>query len=167
MKVVVDIIGVEQSVNFTTMQTQQVVTMNILGTEVRVPITEAQLENLTTAAVNERTAPAGTWDETREVSLEAPDDRTSTPVPVREFSQTPDYGGVMQGLTDEAVEAPPTELEGFFDESEEAKAAKLRAKKPQRRTVPRDEAGNPVTPQYAAAPMLRQQESDDDGFHQG
>jgi hypothetical protein len=55
-----------------------------------------------------------------------------------------------------------------FFEDDAAKAEQLRQRKPQRRTVPRDEAGNPIAEQRALPRVSGfTPEGDDDGFFQG
>lgn len=177
MKIEADVLGVEQAMDFNTLTTSQFVVLDILGSRLRVPITEDQLEALTRSAAQVQGAmqPETTFDDTRESAGVPPAsaDLVSEPIPEREHSLE-NYGGVMAELTEQPVEpeidaAPGGILDGFFDESEEEKARKLRARKPQRRTVPRDEAGNPVVEQRTlpAVPGFESPVSDDDGFAQG
>lgn len=182
MKVEVDILGVEQAVDFKTMETAQFAVLDIFGVTLRVPVTEEQMEALTKQVIGRRAAPVQ-WEETRDRSEHLEKDLVSEEIPEREHSMSSSdngYGGVMAGLTDEAVVEPDPDapasgiLEGFFDESEEEKARKLRARKPQRRTVPRDDAGNPVVEQVAfpsPQPLPTMSGfgalSDDDGIQQG
>lgn len=178
MKVEADILGVEQAVDFHTMETHQFVVLDIFGTRLRVPITEEQMEALTKQVVGRRVAPVQ-WEDTRERSEHIDQGMVSEEIPEREHSMPAEanYGGIMAGLTDEAVveqdpDAPPGGiLDGFFDESEEEKARKLRSRKPQRRTVPRDEAGNPMVEQPVMATLPSVSGfgalSDDDGIQQG
>lgn len=176
MKIEVDVLGVEQAVDFNSLSTSQFVVLEVLGNTLRVPITEEQLESLTRHAAGRQVASAAsTWAETREQGNADPG-LISEEIPEREHSlqdaAVPEYEGVMRELTDEAPgeEAPAGILDGFFDESEEEKARKLRSKKPQRRTVPRDEAGNPVVEQMPQLPQMQTfgtSLSDDDGFAQG
>lgn len=178
MKVEADILGVEQAVDFHTMETAQFVVLDIFGVTLRVPITEEQMEQLTRQVVGRKSAPSpqAAFDETREVSEGLPPDLVSEDIPEREHSMSDQgYGGVMAGLTDDAVVEADAEvqpsgiLDGFFDESDEEKARKLRERKPQRRTVPRDEAGNPVVDPRPSLPAVQgfNTLSDDDGFAQG
>ncbi len=174
MKVEVDVLGVEQAVDFNTLEAEQFIVLDMFGSRLRVPITEEQMEALMRQAAGRKIAEGEVFDETRERGT-ADAGLVSEDIPVREHSLTAaeGYTGPMRELTDEAAtdeERPEGILEGFFDESEEEKARKLRARKPQPRMVPRDEAGNPVVVQNALPPMQGfggSPLSDDDGFAQG
>ena len=159
MKVEVDILGVEQAVDFQSLVTLQFVVLDIFGNRLRVPITEEQMEVLTRQAAR-HTTPQVEWEETQERSQGIDPGAVSEPIPER------DYGGVMAGLADDEPTEAPAGLDGLFDESEEDKVRKLRKRKPQRRTVPHDEAGNPIVEQRAEVSDFSAP-SDDGAFAQG
>lgn len=184
MKIAVDVYGVEQAMDFDTMETSAFVVLGVFGESIRVPITEGQMEQLTKEAARfkskmsagEEAPPDEVFTETREQMNGEPSAGAGS-VPERDFS-------VMSGLSDGDAaqdDGPPAGetdpgLGGFFEESEDAKAAKLRANARESRrgpaaaprTVPRDEAGNPqVAPNPAAdLPQIGNPVSDDD-FAQG
>lgn len=184
MKITVDVYGVEQAMDFDTMETSSFAVLGVFGVSVRVPITEDQMEHFTKQALRfKNSAPAAPEEDdgvpfvdTRESLVGAPSPGAGAVVE-RDFS-------VMSGLGEgdvETDEGPPAGeidpgISGFFEESEEQKANKLRnnARKARQgpaaapRTVPRDEAGNPQVPQNPAAnlPQIGSPVSDDD-FAQG
>lgn len=149
MKIAAEVFGVEQSVDFETMETAQHLVLGVLGATVRVPISDAQMEAITVEAVRQKAgmaSPEETFAETREGLDGQPPSQGAPVEPAgeREFS-------VMTGLSDSSggeEEADPG-VGGFFGESDEAKEERLRARTPQRRTVPRDSAGNPDVPQHS------------------
>lgn len=168
MKIEADVLGVEQAVDFSTMETKAFVVVELLGEILRVPISEEQMERLTVAAIHHRTGPEEAFEETRsvlpvgaKVATEQLDDQ-----PEREFS-------VMEGLTDMSIgfedREAPTGLEGLFgDPNEEAKIAKLRQRPPPIMSVPRDDAGNPLVEQYSSSlPRMPGLAVQDDDFPQG
>lgn len=188
MKIAAEVFGVEQAMDFDTMETSQYCVLGVLGETVRVPISEAQMEALTKAATQFRGLPteetetgAGdTFDETKE-------EMTGPPLEHRQMEERP--FSIVAGLEGDtlsssqelapdmqadSVESDPG-LGGLFEESEENKEAKLRAKSKDRRqpvqtrTVPRDSAGNPQVPQNPAAnlPRIATPGMVDDDFPQG
>ena len=153
MKIAAEVFGVEQSVDFETMETTQHLILGVFGETVRVPISDAQMEAITVEAVRQKTgiaSPEETFAETREGLDGQPPSQgaPAEPAEERRFS-------VMTGLSDpsggggEGEEEADPGVGGFFGESDEAKEEKLRARTPQRRTVPRDSAGNPDVPQHS------------------
>lgn len=177
MKIEVDVLGVEQAVDFNTLAAASFVVLEVFGERVRIPISEEQLVTMTSAAMAKK---AGAPQEQREVfedtrahseqTLDA--DLVSEEIPERDFS------GIMAGLTDQPAE-PEVEstvagiLPDVFGDPE--KERQLRARRP-RRAVTQDEAGNPVVMNSTASSMSPASQlpkmsmyglSDDDGFGQG
>ena len=127
MRIEAEVLGVEQAVDFNTMETSACVVIEILGELVRVPISEEQMERLTLAAVEHRNttqflAEGADFDETREMSKEElpPEQQVRlADAPEREFS-------VMRELAEHTAEETPG-LEGLFDfDGEAEKVEKLR-----------------------------------------
>lgn len=185
MKIAAEVFGVEQAMDFDTMETTQYCVLGVLGETVRVAISEQQMEALTRAAAQHKGKLASgeadsddggesAFDETRETS--------SGPsgggrMEERPFSIVTGLEGDSQQLeTETQADAPETDpgLGGLFDESEEEKERKLRARQNGKlsvptRTVPRDEAGNPVVAQSPTAnlPKINMPGMSDDDFPQG
>lgn len=175
MKIEVDVLGVEQAVDFNTLASASFVVLEVFGERVRVPISEEQLVAMTSAAMTNKVSGLSVqgdeevFEETRERSSQQfSADIISEEIPER------DYSGIMAGLTDQPAE-PEVEgsvagiLPDVFGDPEKEK--QLRARRP-RRTVTQDEAGNPVAHQVAQSPsplpkMSMYGLSDDDGFGQG
>lgn len=179
MKIEVDVLGVEQAVDFDTLASAQFVVLDVLGVRARVPISEEQMVHLTTMVMNQK-AEKNVVHSPTDMEWEDPRDRSehplsadviSTPIPERS------YGGVMAGLSDNSGETedspavPEGIMQGFFEEDPAEAERKLRARKPQRRTVAADAAGNPEVTQPSAprmpAPPGFGALSDDDGIAQG
>ncbi len=184
MKIAAEVFGVEQAMDFDTMETTQYCVLGVLGETVRVPISEAQMEALTKAAATAKGLPTddpndggeSAFDETRETS-------SGPPIEARRMEERP--FSIVTGLEGDSqqvemetqqADAPETDpgLGGLFDESEEEKERKLRARQNGKlsvpsRTVPRDEAGNPVVAQSPGAnlPRLAMPGMSDDDFPQG
>lgn len=188
MKIAAEVFGVEQAMDFDTMETSQYCVLGVLGETVRVPISEAQMEALTKAAAQfkglstEPEAGAGdAFDETKE-------EMTGPPLEHRKMEERP--FSIVAGLegdtlsssqhTETQGDAPEGDpglggMEGLFEENEEEKERKLRAKSQERRqpvqtrTVPRDSAGNPQVPQNPTAdlPKISSGSMSDDDFPQG
>lgn len=163
MKITVDILSVSQSLDLNTKEASQTLTLNVLGTIVQVPITEAEMEAITMAALD----PKAVWDNTREQGTAVDPEAVSTPAPERDFNFSSMAGLTEQEVVSDDVE-PAESTSGFFEPSEDDRARALRERKPQRRTVPKDDAGNPVVAQRPALPEMRGfGGGDDDGFSQG
>ena len=184
MKIEVDVLGVEQAVDFHTLASAQFLVLDVLGVRARVPISEEQMVHLTTAVMERKATHAVAHPPDTDMEWEDPRDRSehplsadvvSTPIPERS------YGGVMAGLSDNTAELedapPPPEgiMQGFFEEDPAEAERRLRARKPQRRTVAADTAGNPegegvvqrpTAPRMPAPPGFGPL-SDDDGIAQG
>ncbi len=165
MKITVDVLGVSQALDFNTKEATQTLTLNVLGTIVQVPITEAEMEAITRAAMD----PTAVWDDTREQGAPVDPSAVSTPAPERDFNFSSMAGLTEQEVVSDDVEQPEAALtQGLFEPSDDDRARALRERKPQRRTVPQDEAGNPVVAQQPALPPMRGfGGGDDDGFAQG
>lgn len=175
MKIEVDVLGVEQAVDFNTLASASFVVLAVFGERVRVPISEEQLVAMTSAAMTNKVSGLSVqedeevFEETRERSAQQfSADTISEEIPER------DYSGIMAGMTDQPAE-PDGEssvagiLPDVFGDPEKEK--QLRSRRP-RRTVTQDEAGNPVAHQMAQAssPLPKMSMyglSDDDGFGQG
>ena len=181
MKIVADVYGVEQAVDFDTLETSQYVVLGIFGETVRVPISEKQMEGLTQEAVKQRAS--GTSHMTPfgpDIAGEIP----GTPRSEKQASSEDEvFSSPMSGLEgvdnatpqdEERMERDPG-LGGLFDETEEDKESKVRAaqrgKLTERRSVPTDSAGNPVVAPNAAAGLppvsFGNLGADDEGFPQG
>ena len=176
MKIEVDVLGVEQAVDFNTLASASFVVLAVFGERVRVPISEEQLVAMTSAAMTNKVSGLSVqedeevFEETRERSSQQfSADIISEEIPER------DYSGIMAGMTDQPAESSDGEssvagiLPDVFGDPEKEK--QLRSRRP-RRTVTQDEAGNPVAHQMAQAssPLPKMSMyglSDDDGFGQG
>lgn len=127
MKIEVDVLGVEQSMNFDTMKTDAFVVLEVFGEVVRVPITEGQMEQLTVAAVNHAKLTSGqTFENTRTRSATPPSEERFDEQEEREFS-------VMSELAEhtEEQEPMPGGMEGIFGNADEqAKVEQLRRRPP-------------------------------------
>lgn len=128
MRIEADVLGVEQAVDFNTMETSACVVIDVLGEVMRIPISEEQMERLTIAAVQRHQSPDA-FEETREVGEAIPPEQQVrlADAPEREFS-------VMRELSEHPVEPEgdePPGMEGIFgSESEAAKVEKLRQRQP-------------------------------------
>ena len=175
MKIEVDVLGVEQAVDFNTLASASFVVLEVFGERVRVPISEEQLVTMTSAAMDKKVGSPSLAPNDEEVFEEtrASGGQTFSPGLVSEEIPERDYS-VMAGLTEQASEAESDNplagvLPSVFGDPEKEK--QLRARRP-RRVVAQDEAGNPVVQQHAAtvAPLPKMSMyglSDDDGFAQG
>jgi len=155
MKLEVDLISVSQSVDFTEEargQVRQVVTINFLGARVEVPVTEAQMQQITEAAISfsqgsyaldtrtlasqqpmeeqEHTASLN-WEDTREQPSDTDLARVSAPpMKERDFVFQPSVGQLVDQSSSEEEEL----------ESEALKEQALRARRPATRSASDDDA---------------------------
>ena len=187
MKIEVDLYGVEQATDFDTLETSAFVVLGIFGESVRVPITEDQMVRLTSEAVRAKQGAGVGADPDTElpfvdtrVPMTGPPSAGAPKGPERPFSVMQELGDRNPGVDEDAQQSELGEVDpgvgGLFEENQEEKEAKLRAQAKQNargpaaapRTVPRDEAGNPVVAQNPAAnlPPIGNPTSDDD-FPQG
>lgn len=154
MKISVDVIGVEQALNFDTLEQTAFLVIDVLGQALRVPISEEQMEELTKEAVRQKQAGTESveespFEETRETVSGEPS-AGAPPTTERAFQITrPPSGPVMSELSsappgtaedEEEDEPSPTGLDGVFGD-EEQKVQQLRARP---RPVRSDDAGSPV-----------------------
>lgn len=171
MKITADVIGVEQAMDFNTLEQSAFVVIDILGARVRVPITEEQMEAITITAIQEKKAREeegdvrkadDTFEETKEASATPPRHREQVEVQERDFS-------VMAELTSHGTgeEAAENDVLDLFSPSseEEAKIAQLRSRAPligsaREAPSPPVSHGLPQMPGFGTA-------GDDDGIQQG
>lgn len=167
MKIAAEVLGVEQSMNFQTMQQECFVVVEIFGVPVRAPITEEQMEQVVAAAVAHKREPSDepVFEETRSSGVpEHARGAVQEETPERDFS-----------VMTELAEQPATGEEGTSDggvmelfapsSEEEAQIAALRGR-PQLGQV-RD---TPVVHPPTTAPRLPMAfggTGDDDGIPQG
>lgn len=154
MKITANVLGVEQALNFDTMEQTCMLVFELFGQTMRVPITEEQMEELTVSAVRERQGPleptaytaTTAFDDARESLDGAPPSLGAPPAEERPFSLVGQAGPVMASLSDgppDSESATPAGLEGVFGD-EEQKVKTLRGRARPARTVTQDEAGNPL-----------------------
>ncbi len=168
MRIEADVLGVEQAVDFNTMETSACVVVEILGEVMRVPISEEQMERLTVAAVQKHASPDA-FEETRETGVPVPPEQQVrlADAPEREFSVMKELSEHPSDFMESEGDEPPG-MEGIFgNESEAAKVEKLR----QRLPPPQPgtfiaQAAVPTTPVHQGLPRLPGTSSDDD-FPQG
>jgi len=171
MKITANVLGVEQALNFDTMEQTCLLVFELFGQTMRIPITEEQMEELTLSAVREKTSgptepvlhTATTTFEDARVGLDGapPSLGAQEEAEERPFSLVGSAGPVMASLS----EAPPDSegstpggLEGVFGDEEE-KVRTLRARSRPTRTITQDEAGNPLINGSPAEPPPVQQKS--------
>lgn len=158
MKIQVEVLGVEQAVDFNTMETKAFVVLEVFGQIVRAPVSEQQMEQLTLAAVHHRQLATGqAFEETREKSAEAPVFEGPVETTDREFS-------VMSELTDRAQQEDTPGMEGLFDSEEQQKIEKLRARPPL--ALPQHAPTNTQMPSLGL-PRPPAGDVDEDGFTPG
>lgn len=166
MRIEVDVLGVEQAVDFNTMATAAFVIIEVLGETVRVPISEEQMARLTVAAVNEHTGVESSesqFEETRETmpkGVKVSTERGSD-APLREFS-------VMSGLSPENDE--PGGIAGIFaPDSEDEKVTALRNRPGLRGRAPAPEQEEEHEEPRNNLPSMPGfgQAGDEGGFQQG
>lgn len=158
MKVQAEVLGVEQAVDFNTMETKAFVVLEVFGQIVRAPVTEEQMEQLTMAAVHHRQLATGeAFDDTREKSAETPVFEGPVETTDREFS-------VMSELADRVQQEDVPGMEDLFDDEERQKIEKLRARPPL--TVPQHASTSTQMPALGL-PRLPTSEVDEDGFAPG
>lgn len=137
MKIEVDVTGVEQSMDFTTMTQGSFVLLSIFGVAMRVPVSEQQMEEITLAALRHQQTTGGdpVFPETRAISHTQPEYTEQEEEPQeRDFS-------VMTELTDVGrTEMPDDGVSELFQPSsdEAERIAELRAR-------PRPVAGSKVS----------------------
>jgi hypothetical protein len=154
VKITANVLGVEQALNFDTMEQTCMLVFELFGQAMRVPITEDQMEELTVSAVNDKKRGPSTptehtattaFEDAREGLDGAEPSPGAQEAEERPFSLVQSAGPVMASLSDGPPdsEMTPGGLEGIFGD-EEKKVSTLRARSRPTRTVTQDEAGNPL-----------------------
>jgi len=172
MKIEADVIGVEQAMDFNTLEQSAFVVVDILGARLRVPITEEQMEAITIHAIQEKKArdaegpkDDAVFEETKASSATPPQYQRQEEVQERDFS-------VMAELTQHGTGEEGTETGGVLDlfspsSEEEEKIAQLRSRAPligSGREAPQPPM--PVSPGLPQMPGFGG-DGDDDGIEQG
>lgn len=176
MKIEADVLGVEQAMDFNTMEQSAFVVLNIFGTTVRVPITEDQMETITVAALTEKRSSVGqepdganlngdVFPETRAVTPGGARQQVQEEVQERDFSvmtELTDHGNARSIDDEDTGDGGVMEL--FAPSTEETqRIAQLRGRPQLGRSEPAPVQHSPGLPQMPGLGMA----SDDDGIQQG
>lgn len=165
MKIITDVLGVEQAMNFDTMEQSCFVVLDVLGVVTRVAISEQQMEQLTVAAAQQKAMEGGeVLTETIARSEQPPDPEQKTAAELtteRSFSVMAELGEQDFPSTGE-IETPGMEDVYGGGEEEEAKVARLRQRAPLMgvAAIAAPEVEMPSLPRMPGT-------TDDDGFPQG